>query len=124
MHSLGYVVVADKLLTAYRSGVAFVGDPNAVPPGTPPSDMGYHLLGGNVYDGNRAPYPIQIGPPHPPVRQLHDQWPDGDAGGMNLPLKPTPGDPAKPVDGVLYLNTVDRTLSVYANGAWRNVHSW
>jgi hypothetical protein len=43
---------------------------------------------------------------------------------MNLPLKSTHGDPAKPVDGVLYLNTCDRKLSVYANGAWRNLQSW
>ena len=43
---------------------------------------------------------------------------------MNLPLKPTTGDPAKPVDGVLYLNTFDRKLSVYANGAWRTLQTW
>jgi hypothetical protein len=112
------------VLTANRYGVAFYGDPSDVPEGTPPSDMGHHLLGGNVYDRNRASDPIQIGPQHPPIRQLHDQWPDGDAGGMNLPLKPTAGDPAKPVDGMLYLNTVDRKLSVYANGEWRNLQSW
>jgi hypothetical protein len=119
-----YVVVADNVLTANRYGVAFYGDPSPVPEGTPPSDMGHHLLGGNAYDRHRSSDPIQIGPQHPPVRQLHDQWPDGNAGGMNLPLKPTHGDPAKPVDGVLYLNTVDRKLSVYANGAWRNLQSW
>ena len=119
-----YAVVADNVLTANRYGVAFYGDPNEVPPGESPSDMGHHLLGGNVYDRNRADDPIQIAPPHPPVRQLHDQWPDGDAGGMSLPLKPTHGDPAKPVDGVLYLNTFDRKLSVYANGEWRNLQSW
>jgi parallel beta-helix repeat protein len=119
-----YAVIADNVLTANRYGVAFYGDPSDVPEGTPPSDMGHHLLGGNVYDRNRASDPIQIGPQHPPIRQLHDQWPDGDAGGMNLPLKPTAGDPAKPVDGMLYLNTVDRKLSVYANGEWRNLQSW
>jgi hypothetical protein len=119
-----YAVVADNVLTANRYGVAFYGDPNEVPPGTPPSDMGHHLLGGNVYDRNRADDPIQIAPPQPPVRQLHDQWPDGDAGGMNLPLKSTTGDPAKGVDGVLYLNTFDRKLSVYANGAWRTLQTW
>ena len=118
-----YVVVADNVLTANRYGVAFYGDPR-VPPGTPEPDMGHHLLGGNVYDRNRADDPIQIAPAHPPVRQLHDQWPDGDAGGMNLPLKPTTGDPAKPVDGVLYLNNFDRKLSVYANGAWRTLQTW
>ena len=117
-----YAVVAHNVLTANRYGVAFYGDPDA--DDTPPSDMGHHLLEGNVYDRNRASDPIQIGPQHPPIRQLHDQWPDGDAGGLNLPLKPTPGDPAKPVEGVLYVNTADRKLSVYANGAWRNVQSW
>ena len=117
-------MVADNVLTANRYGIAFYGDPTEVPPGTPPSDMGHHLLGGNVYDRNRADDPIQIASPHPPIRQLHDQWPDGDAGGINLPLKPTTGDPAKPIDGVLYLNTVDRKLSVYANGAWRNLQTW
>jgi len=119
-----YVVVADNVLTANRYGVAFFGDPTAMPEGTSPSDMGHHLLGGNVYDRNSAPYPIQIGEHHPPFRQLHDQWPSGDAGGLNLPLKPTTGDPAKPVDGVLYLNTFDRKLSVYANGEWRNLQNW
>ena len=119
-----YAMVADNVLTANRYGVAILGDPTAVPPGTPQPDMGHHLIGGNVYDRNRASFPLQIAPNHPPVRQLHDQWPDGDAGGMNLPLKPTTGDPAKPVDGVLYLNTFDRTLSVYANGAWRNLQTW
>ena len=86
--------------------------------------MGHHVLGGNVYDRNRERFPIQIGPSHPPIRQLHDQWPDGDAGGLNLPIKPTTGDPAKPVDGVLCLNTVDGKLSVYASGAWRTLQSW
>jgi parallel beta-helix repeat protein len=115
-------VVAGNVLTANRHGVAFFGDPATVPPDTPL--MGGHLLGGNVYDRNRASDPIQIGPDHPSIRQLHDQWPEGDAGGLNLPLKPTEGDPAKPVDGVLYLNTADRKLSVYANGAWRKLQSW
>jgi parallel beta-helix repeat protein len=119
-----YAVVADNVLTANRHGVAFLGDPNAVPPGTPDPDMGHHLLGGNVYDRNRKPEPIWIGDPHPPIRQLHEQWPRGDAGGLNLPLKLTEGDPAKPVDGMLYLNTAARKLSVYANGAWRNLQSW
>jgi hypothetical protein len=119
-----YVIVADNVLTSNRYGVAFFGDPSDLPPNTPPQDMGHHVLGGNVYDRNSEPFPIQIGPSHPPIRQLHDQWPDGDAGGLNLPLKPTPGDPAKPVDGVLYLNTFDGKLSVYANGAWHDLQSW
>lgn len=116
-------MVADNVLTANRYGVAFFGDP-AVPPGTPDPDMGHHLLGGNVYNKNRKLDPIHIGEPHPPIRHLHDQWPSGDAGGLNLPLKTTHRDPAKPVDGVLYLNTADRKLSVYANGEWHNVQSW
>jgi len=117
-----YAVVAANVLTANRHGVAFFGDPTTVPPNTP--DMGHHLLGGNVYDRNRERDPIQIGVAHPAIRQLHDDWPEGDAGGLNLPLKPTHGDPAKPVDGVLYINRLDRKLSVYADGAWRNVLSW
>jgi parallel beta-helix repeat protein len=112
-------VVADNVLTANRYGVAFFGDPSTIPPETP--DMGHHILGGNIYDRNREEDPIQIGEAHPSIRQLHDAWPQGDAGGLNLPLKPTPGDPAKPVDGVLYLNTHDRKLSVYADGAWRTL---
>lgn len=119
-----YVVVADNVLTANRYGVSFFGDPSDVPPNTPDQDMGHHVLGGNVYDKNREPFPIQIGPTHPPIRQLHDQWPEGDAGGLNLPLKPTHGDPAKPVDGVLYLNTADHKLSVYENGAWHDLQTW
>ena len=119
-----YAVVADNVLTANRYGVAFYGDSRPVPDAPPPPDMGHHLLGGNLYDRNRASDPIQIGPHHPAIRQLHDQWPEGDAGGMNLPLKPTTGDPGKPVDGVLYLNAFDRKLNVYANGAWRNLQSW
>lgn len=119
-----YAVVAANVLTANRYGVAFYGDPNDVPPNTQPSDMGHHLLGGNVYDRNRELYPIQIGPLHPQIRQQHDQWPEGDAGGMNLPIKPTSGDPAKAVDGVLYLSTVEHRLRVYANGAWHDLESW
>jgi parallel beta-helix repeat protein len=116
------VVVADNVLTANRYGVSYYGDPGTVPEESP--EMGHHLLGGNLYDRNRAAHPIQIGPQHPSVRQLHEQWPEGDAGGMNLPLKPTEGDPAKPEDGVLYLNTFDRKLSVFANGEWRTLQSW
>jgi hypothetical protein len=40
---------------------------------------------------------------------------------MNLPLKTTIGDPAKPVDGAFYLNTEDRKISVYAKVAWRTL---
>jgi parallel beta-helix repeat protein len=118
-----HALVADNVLTANRYGVAFLGDPATVPEDSP-DKMGDHLLGSNVYDRNRKRDPILIGEPHPSIRQLHDRWPEGDAGGMNLPIKPTKGNPVKPVDGVLYLNTGDRTLSVYANGAWRTLHSW
>jgi parallel beta-helix repeat protein len=119
-----YAVVAGNVLTANRHGIAFFGDPDTEPEASRSSEMGHHLLGSNVYDKNRAADPIMIGEPHPRIRQLHDDWPGGDAGGINLPIKTTGDDPAKPVDGVLYLNTNERKLSVYANGGWRNLQTW
>jgi parallel beta-helix repeat protein len=107
-----YAVVADNVLTANTNGVGFFAPGNV-------KDVGHYLLGGNVYDGNANE--IQIADGHPPIRQLHDIWPDGDAGGMNLPVKTTLGEPANPVDGVFYLNTEARKLSVYAKGAWRTL---
>jgi parallel beta-helix repeat protein len=107
-----YTVVADNVLTANTNGVGFFAPGNV-------KDVGHYLLGGNVYDGNTNE--IQIADSHPPIRQLHDTWPNGDAGGMNLPVKTTSGEPANPIDGVFYLNTEDRKLSVYAKGAWRTL---
>jgi hypothetical protein len=43
---------------------------------------------------------------------------------MNLPVKTTHGDPAEPVDGLLYLNTFDKMLRVYADGDWRTLTAW
>jgi hypothetical protein len=40
---------------------------------------------------------------------------------MNLPVKTTSSDPTDPVDGLLYLNTADKKLRVYADGAWRTL---
>jgi hypothetical protein len=99
--------------------VAFFGDPKDVPDGTP--EMGHHLLGGNGYDGNGKE--IHIGVHHPPVRQLHERPPSAEWGGINLPVKPTKDNPINGVDGALYLNTFDRRLNVYANGAWRTVQT-
>jgi hypothetical protein len=42
---------------------------------------------------------------------------------MNLPVKTLAGDPADPVDGLLYLNTVDKKLRLYADGAWRTLQA-
>jgi parallel beta-helix repeat protein len=114
-----HAVAADNVLIANRFGVAFWGDPKDVPDGTP--DVGQHLLGGNVYDGNGKE--IHIGELHPPVRQLHERPPGDEWGGINLPVKPTPGDPANGVDGALYLNTEDRQLRVYTEGAWRTLQT-
>jgi Right handed beta helix region len=113
-----YAVVADNVLTANHYGVGFWGNPDDVPDGTP--DLGHHLLGGNVFEKN-TDGEIRIGEHHPAIRQLHDHWPRGDAGGMNLPVKTTTGEPANLVEGVLYLNTADRKLSVFAGGAWRTL---
>src|SRR5262245_15663374 len=107
-----YAVVADNVLTANTNGVGFCAPGNV-------KDVGHYLLGGNVYDRNT--HEIQIADGHPPIRQLHDSWPNGDAGGMNLPVKTTKGEPVNPVDGVFYLNTEDRRLSVFAKGAWRTL---
>ena len=110
-----YAGVANNVLTGNSYGVGFW-------PGTG-KDVGHHLLGGNVYDKNSVGE-IQIADGHPAIRQLQDRWPSGGAGGMNLPVKPTGGDPATPVEGLLYLNHVDKKLAVYADGAWRTLTSW
>src|SRR4030095_2230766 len=108
-----YAVVSDNVLTANDSyGVTFsVGSGGGV---------GHHLLGGNIYDGNKAGE-IRLGPGHPAIRQLQDRWPSEGSGGINLPVKNTANDPAGPVEGLLYLNTRDKKLSVYAEGAWRTL---
>jgi hypothetical protein len=114
-----FAVVADNVLIANKFGVAFWGNPQTVPDGTP--TMGHHLLGGNVYDGNDQE--IQLGPQHPPIRQLHERPPSNEWGGINLPVKPECGDPANAVDGVLYLNPEDRRLQLFAKGAWRTLQT-
>ena len=114
-----HTVVGDNVLIANKYGVAFWGDPSTVPPNTP--EMGHHLLGGNVYDGNNEE--IHIGEHHPPIRQLHERPPGDEWGGINLPVKETPGNPANGVDGALYLNTQDRRLQMYAGGAWRTLQT-
>jgi hypothetical protein len=108
-----YAVVADNGLTGNSYGAGFFADA-----GVP--DVGHHLLGGNVYDRNRLGE-IQIGKNHPAIRQLQDRWPSGGDGGMNLPVKTTAGDPVAPVEGLLYLNTYDNKLRVYADGYWRTL---
>jgi hypothetical protein len=114
-----HTVVGDNVLIANKYGVAFWGDPGTVPPDTP--DMGHHLLGGNVYDGNNEE--IYIGEHHPPIRQLNERPPGDEWGGINLPVKETLGNPANGVDGALYLNTQDRRLQMYAGGAWRTLQT-
>jgi hypothetical protein len=108
-----YAVVADNVLTGNKYGVGFF-------PGPGVRDVGHHLLGGNVYDRNELGE-IHIAAGHPAIRQLQDRWPSGGAGGMNLPVKATAGDPTDPVEGLLYLNTGDNRLRVYADGAWRTL---
>jgi len=114
-----HTVVDDNVLIANKYGVAFWGDPSTVPPNTP--EIGHHLLGGNVYDGNNKE--IHIGEHHPPIRQLHERPPGDEWGGINLPVKESPGNPANGVDGALYLNTQDRRLQMYAGGAWRTLQT-
>ena len=115
-------MVADNVVTGNVTyGVGFWGNPANVPDDTPA--LGHHLLGGNVYDKNKDDE-IRFGEYHPAIRQLQDRWPSGDAGGINLPVKPTKGDPDNAVDGVLYVNTFDHKLRVYANGDWRTLTSW
>jgi hypothetical protein len=110
-----HAVIADNVLTGnHRFGVTFAG------PGV--KGVGEHLLGGNVYDGNKRGE-IHIADDHPAIRQLQDRWPIGESGGMNLPVKTSGGDPTGPVDGVLYLNTDEDRLKVYADGAWRTLQS-
>jgi len=109
-------VVGDNVLTGNSNGVGFFADAGV-------QNVGHHLLGGNVYDRN-TPGEIQFGPDHPAIRQLQDRWPREGDGGMNLPVKPTGGDPVAPVDGLLYLNAANKELRVYADGAWHTVTSW
>jgi parallel beta-helix repeat protein len=111
-----YAVVADNVLTGNSNGIGFFADASA-------QGVGHHLLGGNVYDKNELGE-IQFGPHHPAIRQLQDRWPREGDGGLNLPVKITGGDPADPVDGLLYLNTGENKLKVYADGDWRTLTSW
>lgn len=118
-----HTVVGDNVLIANKYGVAFWGDPSTVPPKTP--EMGHHLLGVNAYDvcdGNNEE--IHIGEHHPAIRQMHERPPGDEWGGINLPVKETPSNPANGVDGTLYLNTHDRRLQMYAGGDWRIVFSY
>lgn len=41
-----------------------------------------------------------------------------------LPVKDTTGHIADPVDGLMYVNTEDNKVSVYADGAWRDLTTW
>jgi parallel beta-helix repeat protein len=108
-----HAVVADNVLASNGGyGISFsLGTGKGV---------GHHLLGGNVYDNNGAGE-IRFGPDHPAIRQLQDRWPSAGSGGFNLPVKTTTSDPADAVDGLLYLNTADDKLRVYADGAWRTL---
>ncbi len=45
-------------------------------------------------------------------------------GTLVLPVKSTTGDPASPVEGQIYVNTYDNRVSVYADGAWRDLATW
>jgi hypothetical protein len=87
--------------------------------------MGHHLLGVNAYDvrdGNNEE--IHLGEHHPAIRQMHERPPGDEWGGINLPVKESPSNPANGVDGTLYLNTHDRRLQIYAGGAWRIAFSY
>ena len=42
---------------------------------------------------------------------------------INVP-KTTTGDPANPVEGLIYWNTVDNVLNMYCDGGWRTLASW
>ncbi len=43
---------------------------------------------------------------------------------IKLPVKTNAGDPTSPADGWLYVNTNDNKISVYADGAWRDLATW
>lgn len=110
INSSRYAVVADNVVTGNgKYGLAFGANPDV-------QDVGHHLLSGNVYDNNKEGE-IHIAPHHPAIRGLQDRWPSGGAGGMNLPVNAS--DPTNPVEGLLYLNTADNKLRVYADGVWR-----
>jgi len=109
-----HAVVADNVVTGNAGyGIGFFVDASV-------QGAGSHLLGGNVYDQNKSGE-VLVAPDHPPIRQLQDRWPGGGAGGLNLPVKTTASDPVNPVEGLLYLNTADNKLRVYADGAWRTL---
>jgi parallel beta-helix repeat protein len=116
INSSRYAVVAENVLTGNGSyGVSFGANPEV-------RGVGHHLLGGNVYDNNKAGE-IQFGPHHPAIRQLQDRWPKDGPGGMNLPVKISGNDPPDPVEGLLYVNTGDDKVRVYADGAWHTLQS-
>ena len=39
-------------------------------------------------------------------------------------IKSTTGDPASPVEGMIYINTFDNKIKMYAEGAWRQLATW
>ena len=41
-----------------------------------------------------------------------------------LPVKATTGDPDDPIEGQVYVNTLDNKVRVYADAAWRDLATW
>lgn len=48
---------------------------------------------------------------------------DGTGTGLVLPVKTTTGDPTG-VEGLVYANTFDNKIRVYADGVWRDLATW
>lgn len=42
---------------------------------------------------------------------------------INVP-KTTTGDPANPIEGLIYWNTIDNVIKMYADAGWRTLASW
>ncbi|MDJ0667762.1 MAG: right-handed parallel beta-helix repeat-containing protein [Desulfobacterales bacterium] len=111
-----YAVVADNVLTGNGNyGVGFWAD-------TDVRGVGHHLLGGNVYENNKSGETF-VARHHPAIRGLQDRWSRGGTLGLPLPVKSTANDPTNPVEGLLYLNTADNKLRVYADGTWHTLQT-
>ncbi len=46
------------------------------------------------------------------------------AASIVLFVKTDTGDPASPVEGLIYVNTSDNKVRVYADAAWRDLAAW
>jgi len=46
------------------------------------------------------------------------------ATGLQVEVKSTTGHPSSPTEGQLYANSTDNVVSIYVDGAWRDLGAW